>query len=143
MCGQTISLVKDIGDASNGSYSDPSFAAVEAAMAHVLMVENFHQFRTPASVVARQMVTPEHVKAVNLSGLRRSGPSSFVLPKRGSREYKKECCGHRRRTASLLRLTQSSATVGQNQRGDGALGCKGSQIAWNNTQTEARKKAKR
>ena len=40
-------------------------------MAYVLLLENFHQFRMRARVLARQMVTPEHV-TVNLSGLLRS-----------------------------------------------------------------------
>jgi len=80
MCGQTISLVKDIGDALSGTYSEPSFVAVEAAMAHILLVKNFHQHRMCACVVARQMVTPEHVNAVDLSGLRHRAPCSFVLP---------------------------------------------------------------
>jgi len=42
------------------------------AYVYVLLVENFHQFRMRARVLARQMVTPESVNAVSLSGLLRS-----------------------------------------------------------------------
>ena len=41
------------------------------------MVDNFHQNRKMACVLARQMVTPEHVNAVELSRLGRSGRILF------------------------------------------------------------------
>ena len=41
------------------------------------MVGNFHQNRRQVYVVAHQLVTPEHVNAVELSGMGRSGPIFF------------------------------------------------------------------
>ena len=44
---------------------DRLYAAIEATMAHILIAENFQQFKRRAFVMVRQMVTPEHVNAVS------------------------------------------------------------------------------
>ena len=53
-----ISLGRDTGDVTRGKYRDPSFVAIEADIAKVVLDENCYQHQIVGAAISRQIVTP-------------------------------------------------------------------------------------
>jgi hypothetical protein len=67
--GQTISFMKDLGKALNGTYTTPSYKGIEASIAMVHTEKNLHQHDLTAAAAARQMVVSDQVNVFAASDL--------------------------------------------------------------------------